>query len=125
MVPAVAVTFKTTAPASAGTPPRPATSSLSVEPAATGPAPSDLASTVVSPGRVSSRRAGVNEWYPDAAGKYPPTSATTLTAAAPTKRHTVPAADSPVMTWLVIGALAVKFKLEAVGLAASHANAVM
>src|SRR4051794_7999254 len=58
--PPSAVTFNTTDAAPAGTPPRPVIGSTNVDPGALAPAPSCLPSTVVSPGRVSSRRAGTN-----------------------------------------------------------------
>src|SRR4051794_835786 len=58
--PPSAVRFKATDAAPAGTPARPAIGSTSVDPGARAPAPSCLPSTVVSPGRVSSKRAGIN-----------------------------------------------------------------
>src|SRR3954447_4995206 len=58
--PPSAVTFNTTDAAPTGTPARPAIGSTNVDPGALGPAPSCLPSTVVSPGRVSSKRAGIN-----------------------------------------------------------------
>src|SRR3954451_4476470 len=57
--PPSAVTFNTTEVAVAGTPPRPATGNTNAEPGALAPAPNCLPSTVDSPGRVSSRRAGI------------------------------------------------------------------
>src|SRR4051812_46833198 len=69
--PPSAVTFNTTDAAPTGTPPRLAIGSTNVDPGAFAPAPSCLPSTVVSPGRVSSNRAGINAWKPEAAGKYP------------------------------------------------------
>ena len=56
----VAVTFNTTADASAGTPPRPATTNSVTTPLARTPTPADSPSTVAMPARVSSRRAGDN-----------------------------------------------------------------
>ena len=55
-----AVTVNATAPASVGTPARPLTVTLVIDPVATGPVPWDWPSMVVAPGLVSSKRAGIN-----------------------------------------------------------------
>ena len=47
-----------------------------------------------------------------------------LTALVPTYRHTVPAADKPVITALATEVAATKLRLEVNGCGASHGNAV-
>src|SRR6478609_9120764 len=89
-VASVAVRFSTTPVASAGTPPRPATSSSSVEPAVRMPIPANLLSTVGAPARVSRMRTGDNGVI--AAGTWTGTDTSVLLGSA-----------STVSIWLPLG----------------------